>query len=570
MMDSSRIVFANRRYAEIYGLTSEQVKPGTSLREVFEARAAIGSHGHLDRESSSVKALRGSALHTEVLELSDGRYISVVRRPMPGGGLLSTHEDITERAKLNTQLARQNALLKQREHELNARNEQLDLAMENMSQGLAMYDAEQRLIVCNSRYSQMYGLTAEQVKPGTTLRQIFDYRLQSGYYHVKDEEGFVGSWMGEFGEVSARTQELADGRIISVLRRRTANGGRVITHEDITERQRLQARLEQQNARLKEQEERLTSQNLQLDAALNNMLQGLAMYDGDYRLVICNRRYAEMYGLSPEQVKPGTPLREIIEQRIAHGEFHDKNADDLVRERMERVAGQRTAQYINELSDGRHIAVSTQPMAGGGTVTTHHDITEQRRSEAKIAHMALHDTLTGLPNRVLLNERLEGALRRVRRGDIVAMHLLDLDHFKTVNDTHGPSGRRQAARDGGRPAAVGAARDGHDRAHGRRRVRHRPDGHRATRRCHGVGTSRHRDRQRALRDRGASGGDRHQRRHRRGPVRRSGARPADPQRRSRTLPRQGRRPRHLSLLRARDGRADAGAPLAGDATCARR
>jgi diguanylate cyclase (GGDEF)-like protein len=82
-----------------------------------------------------------------------------------------------------------------------------------------------------------------------------------------------------------------------------------------------------------------------------------------------------------------------------------------------------------------------QRMANGGTVTTHHDITEQRRSEAKIAHMAVHDTLTGLPNRVLLNERLEQALTRVKRGEMVAAHILDLDHFKHVNDTLGhPAG----------------------------------------------------------------------------------------------------------------------------------
>ena len=80
-------------------------------------------------------------------------------------------------------------------------------------------------------------------------------------------------------------------------------------------------------------------------------------------------------------------------------------------------------------------------MANGGTVTTHHDITEQRRSEAKIAHMAVHDTLTGLPNRVLLNEQLEQALTRAKRGEIVATHVLDLDHFKHVNDTLGhPAG----------------------------------------------------------------------------------------------------------------------------------
>ena len=98
-----------------------------------------------------------------------------------------------------------------------------------------------------------------------------------------------------------------------------ASGGRVVTHEDITEREQLNARLEQQNQLLKAQEEKLRTQNVQLDAALNNMVQGLAMFDAEQRLVICNKRYAEMYGLSPEQVKPGTTLREIIEHRIANG-----------------------------------------------------------------------------------------------------------------------------------------------------------------------------------------------------------------------------------------------------------
>ena len=111
-------------------------------------------------------------------------------------------------------------------------------------------------------------------------------------------------------------------------------------------------------------------------------------------------------------------------------------------------------------------------MANGGTVTTHQDITEQRRSEAKIAHMALHDALTGLPNRVLLNERLEQALTRVKRGEIVATHMLDLDHFKHVNDTLGhPAGDKLLQMVASRLARPGAG-DGHGRPHGWRRVCH--------------------------------------------------------------------------------------------------
>jgi diguanylate cyclase (GGDEF)-like protein len=251
----------------------------------------------------------------------------------------------------------------------------------------------------------------------------------------------VSSWTRNFGDVSSRIQELADGRIINVTRSTMPNGGRLVTHEDITERQQLHARLEEQHRLLKEHEEKLRAQNLQLDAALNNMVQGLAMFDAEQRIVVANDRYAQMYGLAPEQIGPGTSLRQIVQSRIALGHYPGRNAEEVMQETLARIAEKEAGNYLSELTDGRCIAVSVQRMANGGTVTTHQDITDQRRAEAKITHMALHDALTGLPNRVLLNERLENALSRARRGELVATHMLDLDHFKHVNDTLGhPAG----------------------------------------------------------------------------------------------------------------------------------
>ena len=217
--------------------------------------------------------------------------------------------------------------------------------------------------------------------------------------------------------------------------------GIVYAVDDLTERERLNARLEAQNELLRRREEKLQAKNEQLDAALNNMVQGLAMFDAERRVVIANGRYAELYGLSPEQVRPGTHLRQIIEFRIANGDLAGESASEIMRAVLARIEGNGECQYTTRLADGRYISVAAKPMPNGCTVTTHQDITEQRRSEAKIVHMAMHDALTGLPNRVLLNERLEQALARIDPGDVAAVHLLDLDRFKNVNDTLGhPAG----------------------------------------------------------------------------------------------------------------------------------
>ena len=139
--------------------------------------------------------------------------------------------------------------------------------------------------------------------------------------------------------------------------------------------------IEQQNQLLKEREAELEAQNLRFDAALANMSQGLSMFDSQQRVIICNERYGQMYGLSADQVKPGTHLGEIIEHRIARGIFAFNDPGQYRRERLAPVTT--AADKVLELSDGRTIAVSQRPMPTGGWVTTHEDITERQSASRR-------------------------------------------------------------------------------------------------------------------------------------------------------------------------------------------
>ena len=179
------------------------------------------------------------------------------------------------------------------------------------------------------------------------------------------------------------------------------------------------------------------AESLRFDTAINKISQGLCFFDGQQRLIVCNQRYAEIYSLSPALTKPGTTLREIVDARYAAGSFPDMTAAEYMAWRVSISTLAKASDTVLTLKNGRVVSIHHQPMPDGGWVATHEDVTERSRSAAQIERMARCDALTGLANRVQFRERLSALQMSDATDESTAVLLIDLDRFKSVNDTLG-------------------------------------------------------------------------------------------------------------------------------------
>ena len=328
---------------------------------------------------------------------------------------------------------------------------------------------------------QMYGLSPEQVKPGTPTSELIQHRLKLGLKVRMAPEDYIRERVGRDIALDTTVQEFTDGRIIAYTVRPMPDGGGIATHEDITEREELHARLKRQYELGKEQEEALRIRNFQFDTAINNMSQGLCFFDADHKLIVCNDRFLEMYDIPPGRVGPGTPLTEIVDLRYRGRQFPGDVARRICAlahqgRRLQRSQGQhRRAAERPHLQDpppadarsrlGRHPRRHHRAAPGRGQDRAHGaPRCADRSGQPGVAERAAGAGAGPLPGRAdgggpsPRPRSVQGGQRHVR-----------------------PSRRRQAAQDRRRTPARTGARDRHHRADGRRRIRHRPGADRRSR-----------------------------------------------------------------------------------------
>jgi diguanylate cyclase (GGDEF)-like protein/PAS domain S-box-containing protein len=413
-----RIALCNRQYVELYGLSPEIVVPGLSFRKLLLHRKQCGSFfGDVDDYRSTVAAnlLEGNS-YSLIARSSDGRRVRVVNEPLEGGGWVATHEDVTEHQRL----------LEAHEHSEKVVSEQklqLDIALNTMIHGLCMFDPEGRIVLFNRRYTEMMALDAEQLR-GLLFRDLLKRRHSTGAFHGDPEE-FFAHVMTSMREGKPVVREIigANGITLRIVDQPMEGGGWVATYEDVTEQRRTERDRDRTRAFL--------------DLIIDNVPSAIFVKSAiDRKYVLVNRAGERFWGISrqtmigktAEEVFPAIEARNIEardDELLQSGKSLFDEREILTPCDGVRSISSRRLTFRDESEQIQYVL---------GVVD---DVTERKAAEARIAQLAHYDPLTSLPNRTLFREQLEKELSFVRRGSQLALLYLDLDNFKSINDTLG-------------------------------------------------------------------------------------------------------------------------------------
>jgi len=543
-----RLVASNRQYAEMYCLTPDQVQPGMALRDIVYLRRGAGGFPALGAEDYLL-AWRGHFVAYKpgamINELVDGRIIKVRHRPLPDGGWVATHEDITEQRKIEKELALARAEAERAEKATRAAHLRLKEAFEMVPEAFALMDADNRFVFWNDRYVELYPHLIGHIAVGMKFEDAI--RIGVREKAIPEAIGREAEWLRErlaqhHAPRNSLEREMANGRWVRIEERRTADGGSIGIRVDITDLKRREASIRllfegnplpmyvydtetlkylavndaairhygysrdqflamtlrdtrpQDEGERGQQRDRIAGDSDQAREAGRHRRADGTVFDAevyaralDYQghpaamavvIDITERKRAEEEVRSAREflntiidnvpvtimVKNPADLRYILVNRPAEKllgrsreeiigrtphELFSKNAADNIAIRDREVL--RTGEPLVVFGEhsphdpvGGPIVNSTKILvrdAQGAPqylLVVTEDVTEQKRAEERIEHMAHHDPLTDLPNRPAFNAYLQSRLAAAKGGrETFAVLVIDIDRFKEVNDVFG-------------------------------------------------------------------------------------------------------------------------------------
>jgi hypothetical protein len=255
-------------------------------------------------------------------------------------------------------------------------------ALESISEGFFLFDADDRMVLCNSRYRELYPAVADILQPGLKFEHLVKTVVERGI--VADAVARPQEWVEQRLAQHRNPKGLIlhqqrDGRWIQISERKTQDGGTVGVFTEVTELKRREEELAAARDEATEAQRRLVD-------AIESISEGFSLYDADDKLVIYNRRYRDMHGTrSIDLVNEGISFETILRNAVASGEIREAEGriEAWVAERLARHRDPKGT-HVHRRSDGRWIQVNERKTDDGGTVATYTDITDVKQAEQAI------------------------------------------------------------------------------------------------------------------------------------------------------------------------------------------
>ncbi len=440
------IQLMNDRLLELLNLSPDFLKVGDPRRKLVEFRAKRGDFGDdpTQRINEEMSEFAPGRTSTKEIKVPSGKVIQTVAQPLLNGGSVITYAEVTELRTQMSEIEAQQLILDFRQEKLGQLARELEMAnfqkqallskfqavIDNINYGVVFLDKSLRADIVNQAFRDLWNHAEDYDTYRKTMRELMEYNRYNNIYDIDDSEweDYADARVAAVknGSVPPTLVYRKDGRIISYQCVALPDGYRMLTYFDVTE--------------IKKKDEQTRRNAEAIEVILNNIDHGLTWFDENLKLRAWNAKFRELLDFPKERFDIGDHLSSFFRFNAERGEYGEGNTDAQVDERIEIAKKFEPHKFERERNDGTILRIEGFPVSEGGFVTVYTDVTEERRTQARIQHLSKYDTLTGLPNRVLFHDRLEQAhVRTQAGGETSAIMSLDVDHFKDINDSLGHS-----------------------------------------------------------------------------------------------------------------------------------